>query len=145
MNKVLVDQKQIGLQAAALPFFNEDAGLFITFAIANMGVQPGVLENSMDSVVNSLKTTPVSDQEFQKVRNQVETGFVSGNATMAGIAESLANYEVYFGDANLINTELARYQKVTKEDLLNVAKKYLNKDNRVVLHYVPKGKKEGAF
>jgi len=145
MNKVLVDQKQIALQAAALPFFNEDAGLFITFAIANMGVQPGVLENSMDSVVNSLKTNPVSDQEFQKVRNQVETAFVSGNATMAGIAESLANYEVYFGDANLINTELARYQKVTKEDLLNVAKKYLNKDNRVVLHYVPKGKKEGAF
>jgi predicted Zn-dependent peptidase len=64
---------------------------------------------------------------------------------MAGIAESLANYEVYFGDANLINTELARYQKVTREDILNVAKKYLNKDNRVVLYYVAKGKKDGAM
>jgi predicted Zn-dependent peptidase len=52
---------------------------------------------------------------------------------------------VYFGDANLINTELARYQKVTREDLLNVAKKYLNKENRVTLNYVPKGKKDGAF
>jgi len=64
---------------------------------------------------------------------------------MAGIAESLANYEVYFGDANLINTELARYQKVTREDILNVAKKYLNKDNRVALYYISKGKKDGAF
>ena len=84
-------------------------------------------------------------QPFQKVKNKIETQFVSSNATMAGIAESLANYDVYFGDANLINTELARYQKVTRQDLLNVAKKYLNKDNRVVLHYVQKGKAGGAF
>ncbi|WP_121352528.1 M16 family metallopeptidase [Flavisolibacter nicotianae] len=145
MNKILVDQKQMALQAAAIPFFNEDAGLFISLAIANMGVKPEALESAIDSVVSDLKTKPVSESEFQKVKNQIETQFVSSNATMAGIAESLANYEVYFGDANLINTELARYQKVTREDLLNVAKKYLNKDNRVVLYYVPKGKKEGAM
>ena len=145
MNKVLVDQKQMALAAQAVPFFNEDAGLFINFAVANMGVKPEDLEKSVDSVVNNLKTTPITEQEYQKVRNQIETSFVSSNATMAGIAESLANYEVYFGDADLINTELARYQKVTREDILNVAKKYLNKDNRVALYYVPKGKKEGAF
>jgi predicted Zn-dependent peptidase len=145
MNKTLVDQKQIALQSASVPFFNEDAGLFINFAISNMGVKPEDLENAVDSVVNELKTTLVTEREFQKVKNQVEAGFVSSNATMAGIAESLANYEVYFGDANLINTELARFQKVTRQDILNVAKKYLNKDNRVVLHYVPKAKKDGAF
>ncbi|MDQ3279408.1 MAG: insulinase family protein, partial [Bacteroidota bacterium] len=145
MNKVLVDQKQLAVAAQSLPFFNEDAGLFINFAVANMGIKPEVLESSIDSVVNELKVKPVSEEEFQKVKNQIETGFVSSNATMAGIAESLANYEVYFGDANLINTELTRYQKVTRQDLLNVAKKYLNKDNRVVLHYVQKGKKDGAL
>ncbi|MDB5208323.1 MAG: peptidase [Flavisolibacter sp.] len=145
MNKTLVDQKQMALQSASVPFFNEDAGLFINFAIANMGVKPEDLEKAIDSVVAVLKTTPVTDREFQKVKNQVETNFVSSNATMAGIAESLANYEVYFGDANLINTELARFQKVTKEDILNVAKKYLNKDNRVVLYYIAKGKKDGAM
>ncbi len=145
MNKVLVDQKQMALAAQAVPFFNEDAGLFINFAVANMGIKPEDLEKSVDSVVNNLKTSPITEQEYQKVRNQIETQFVSSNATMSGIAESLANYEVYFGDANLINTELARYQKVTREDILNVAKKYLNKDNRVALYYVPKGKKDGAF
>lgn len=145
MNRVLVDQKQMALAAQAVPFFNEDAGLFINFAVANMGVKPEDLEKAVDSVVNGLKTTPITEQEYQKVRNQVETSFVSSNATMAGIAESLANYEVYFGDADLINTELARYQKVTREDILNVAKKYLNKENRVALYYVPKGKKEGAM
>lgn len=142
MNKILVDEKQIALQAAAFPYFLEDAGLFINLAIANMGVKPGVLENSIDSIVDNLKTTLVSERELQKVKNQVQTAFVSANATMAGIAENLANFEVYFGDANLINTQFDNYNKVTREDILNVAKKYLTKDNRVVLYYVPMGSKK---
>jgi zinc protease len=138
MNKALVDEKQQAVVATSIPFFNEDAGLLINYAIASMGVKPEVVEASIDSVTNTLKTGLVTDREFEKVKNQIESAFVTSNSTMAGIAESLANYEVYFGDANLINTELARFNKVTKEDVLNVAKKYLNKDNRVVLYYVPK-------
>jgi predicted Zn-dependent peptidase len=140
MNKTLVDSKQLAVAAQSVPYFNEDEGVLITLAIANMGVKADVLENNMDSVVNDLKTNLVSEREFKKVKNQITTELVASNGTMAGIAESLANYEVYFGDANLINTELAKYNKVTREDVLAVAKKYLNKDNRVVLYYVPKAK-----
>ena len=140
MNKTLVDKKQQAVAAQSAPFFNEDEGLFITLAIANMGVKIESLELSMDSIVNDLKTDLVGEREFQKVKNQITTQIVTSNGTMAGIAESLANNEVYFGDANLINTELDKYNKVTRKDVLNVAKKYLNKDNRVVLYYVPKAK-----
>jgi len=140
MNKTLVDKKQQAVAAQSAPFFNEDEGLFITLAIANMGVKIEALELSMDSIVNDLKTDLVGEREFQKVKNQITTQIVTSNGTMAGIAESLANNEVYFGDANLINTELDKYNKVTRQDVLNVAKKYLNKDNRVVLYYVPKAK-----
>jgi len=140
MNKTLVDSKQLAAAAQSVPFFNEDEGVLITLAIANMGVKAEVLEKNMDSVVNDLKVNLVSEREFQKVKNQITTELVTSNGTMAGIAESLANYEVYFGDANLINTELAKYNKVTRESVLAVAKKYLNKDNRVVLYYVPKAK-----
>jgi len=140
MNKTLVDKKQQAVAAQSVPFFNEDEGLFIALSIANMGVKIEELEKSMDSVVNELKTGLVGEREFQKVKNQITTSLVTGNATMAGIAESLANNEVYFGDANLINTELDKYNKVTRQDVLNVAKKYLNKDNRIVLYYLPKEK-----
>jgi len=140
MNKTLVDAKQLAVAAQSVPFFNEDEGLFIALTIANMGVKVEALEESMDSVVNDLKNSLVGEREFQKVKNQITTDLVNSKATMAGIAESLANNEVYFGDANLINTELEKYNKVTREDVLKVAKKYLNKENRVVLHYLPKEK-----
>jgi predicted Zn-dependent peptidase len=91
--------------------------------------------------VAQLRNAPVGEHEFQKVKNQIESDFISTNSSMAGIAESLANYETYFGDANLINTEIERFRKVTRDDVMNVAKKYLVKDNRVVLYYVPKAKK----
>jgi zinc protease len=68
----------------------------------------------------------------------VESQFVQQNSSTVGIAEQLANYHVYFGNANLINTEIDKYMKVTPADLQRVAKKYLNKENRVVLHYLPK-------
>lgn len=141
MTRMLVDEKEMALFAAAIPFFNEDAGLFINYALPSMGHTPEELEAAMDSIINDLKVTAVPEKEFQKVQNQIESEFVTSNSTMAGIAESLANYQVYFGDANLINTEIDKYRKVTRQDLMNVAKKYLNKDNRVVLYYVPKGSK----
>ena len=46
---------------------------------------------------------------------------------------------MYFSDANLINTELERYRKVTREDLKRAANKYYNKNSRVVLYWLPKG------
>ena len=81
----------------------------------------------MDAEIERVKTELVSEREFQKVKNQIENNFVTANSTVAGIAESLANYHVYFGDADLINTEISRYMSVTREDLMRVAKKYLTK------------------
>lgn len=142
LNKAIVDEKQLAVQAGAFNYALEDAGLFITFGIANMNVKPEDLEKEIQVVVDGVKDKLVDDREFVKVKNQITTEFVTKNSTMAGIAETLANYQVYFGDANLINTEINRYNKVTREDLVNVAKKYLTANNRVVLYYVPKGTKK---
>jgi zinc protease len=138
LSKALVDQKQKALQIGNFPLGLEDPGVAITYGIASMGVNAQDLENSIDEEVAKIQKELISDEEFQKLRNQVENDFVSSNSRIAGIAESLANYKMYFGDANLINTELNRYLEVTKEDIRNAAVKYYNKNNRVVLHYLPK-------
>lgn len=142
MNKELKDKKQLALEVASFPLFLEKAGLFINLGICNSGVNPDTLQAGIDGIVHELKTSLVSTEEYQKVMNQIETQFIGSYSTMLGIAESLANYEVYFGDANLINTELARYKKVTREDIRAVADKYLVPDNEVVLYYLPKSQKQ---
>ncbi len=138
LSKSVVDKQQLGLQVMAFPFALEDPGLFLTFGLVNMGVSPDVLEKAILDEFEKVKTEEIGDMEFKKLQNKTENDFVTGNSTMAGIAENLANYRVYFGDANLINTEIDRYMKVTKEDLKRVANQYLTKENRVVLYYLPK-------
>lgn len=138
LQKKIVDEEQKAIAVGSFPLELEDPGANIMFAIANMGVDISDLANSMDAVVADVQKNLVSESEFQKIQNQVENDFVTANNTMAGIAESLANYEMYFGDANLINTELERYRKVTREDLKRVANQYFNKNNRVFLYWLPK-------
>ncbi|MCF7859595.1 MAG: insulinase family protein [Candidatus Cloacimonetes bacterium] len=142
MYKELVDKQQKALAAASIPFALEDPGLFIAYAIANMGVTPEDLEAAMQVELDKAKDNLIDENEFQKLRNQIESDFISQNSTVQGIAASLANYHVYFGDADLINTEIERYMKVTREDIKRVANDYLKKENRVVLYYLPKSEEK---
>ncbi len=137
-NKVLVDEKQLAVFVGNFPISMEDPGVSIAFGVCNAGIDPKELEANMDAEIERTHKELITEEEFQKLRNQVENDFVTANSTVAGIAESLANYHTYFGDANLINNEIDRYLKVTREDIQRVAKKYFNKNNRVVLYYLPK-------
>ncbi len=142
LNKALVDEQQKALFVGNFPFGLEDPGVSLAFGITNAGVSPEDLEAAMNVEIDRVKTELISDKEFQKLKNQIESDFIQSNTTVAGIAESLANYRMYFGDTNLINTEIDRYLAVTKEDLMAAAKKYFSKDNRVVLTYLPKPAEE---
>ncbi len=136
--RALVDEQQKALQVVNIPIPMEDPGVAIQIGIANMGVDPAQLEAAMDEEMVKVQHELISEKEFTKLKNQIENTFISSNTRMANIAENLANYHVYFGDADLINTEIDRYLAVTREDLQRVAKKYFTPDNRVSLKYLPK-------
>jgi predicted Zn-dependent peptidase len=138
LQKALVDDQQKAVAVGNFPLDLEDPGVSIAYGICSMGTDVLDAEQSITAEIERIKTETISDEEFQKLRNQVENDFVTSNSRVAGIAETLANYKMYYGDANLINTELNRYLAVTKDDIKNAAKKYYNNNNRVVLHYLPK-------
>lgn len=138
MYKKMVDQKKNALQVAAFNYTLEDYGAYLTFAIPNGNQSLDSLLADMDAEVYRLQTTLISDEEFNKLQNQAENSFVSGNTTMMGVAESLANGYTFYGNTNHLNTELDEIKSITKKDIQDVAKKYLNKNQRVVLYYLPK-------
>lgn len=136
--KELVDKQQKAVSTGSFLFGLEDPGLFIVYGICNLNVPIDELELLIQNELDKVKNGLIDEKEFEKLQNQTESAFVNSNSTMEGIAGSLANYYTHYGNADLINTEINRYMDVTREDLMRVAKKYLNTDNRVVLHYLPK-------
>ncbi len=140
LHKVLVDEKQKALYVGSFPMALEDMGAGIMFAIANMGVDPKELTTEMDRVLDDVRNNLIPEKEFQKLLNQKESDFVQANNKMIGIAENLADYYMFYGNTDLINTELDRYRKVTREDIRRVARKYYDPANRVILYYLPKPK-----
>jgi len=137
-HKEIVDKQQKALESAAFAIPNEDPSVAMMFSIAAVGVKPEELEKAMDDEIGKVKTTLISDEEYQKLINQAETDFVSQNQRVMGVVQNLATYYTFLGNANLINTELERYTKITKEDIKRVANKYFTKENRLVVYYLPK-------
>lgn len=140
--KEIVDKQQKGLAVGAFMIPNEDPGVAFMYGITNAGIKPEDLEASMLAEVERVKKELISDEEYQKLMNQAENDFVTQNQRIQGIVENLATYYTYFGNADLINTELSRYTKITKEDLKRVANKYFTKENRLVVYYLPKAQEK---
>jgi len=136
--RALVDEQQKAVFAGSFPLPAEDPGVNIIYTVANMGVDSDALSDAIDAEIAKVQNELIADKEFQKLRNQVENDFVTGNSTVYGIAESLANYHTFYGDANLINTEIDKYLAVTKADIQRVAQQYFKKDSRVNLIYLSK-------
>ena len=141
LQKQVVDKQQKAVAAGAFSLPSEDPGMTMMYGIGNMGIKPEELEKAMNDEIENIVNNPVSADELQKCKNQIENQFISQNQRVLGIVENLANYHVYFGNANLINTELDRYMKVTVADMQAVAKKYFTKNNRLVLYYLPDSSK----
>ena len=133
--KRLVEKEQAALQVQAFPFLLENAGLLGVEAIGQQGVTLDQLDALVDEEVERVKKDGVTEDEYQKALNQQEAEFASGFGTMNSRAKNLARYHLFFGDANLINTELDRYLAVKRDDLQRVANKYFTKEGVNILRF----------
>ena len=138
--KKLVDEQKQALAVQAVNLSLEDYGLYALFALPLGDVPLSTLLAEMDEEVVKLQNQLISEKDYQKLQNKFENQFVNSNSTIAGIASSLAEYYAYYGDTNLINSEIDIYRSITREEIQNVAKKYLNPNQRLELEYLPKEK-----
>lgn len=136
--KKLVDQQKQALAVQAVNFTLEDYGFYALLGIPLGEVPLMDLLAEMDEEVLKIQNELITEKDYQKLQNQFENRFVNSNSSVEGIAGSLARYHVYYNDTNLINNEIDIYRSITREELQEVAKKYLNPNQRVVLEYLPK-------
>ncbi|HEY2343514.1 MAG TPA: pitrilysin family protein, partial [Chthoniobacteraceae bacterium] len=131
----LVDKEQAALQVEAFPELLEDAGVVAVFATGQNGATLDQLDQLITEELEDVKKNGVTEEEFQKARNQEEDDFANAAGTMHSRAVRLAHYHTFFHDTNLINTELQRYLAVKREDIQRVANKYLTKEGTFILRY----------
>ncbi|WP_196885931.1 M16 family metallopeptidase [Aureivirga sp. CE67] len=139
--KKIVDEQKKALQIGAFSFSQEDYGAYIIYGLPLGDVTLDELKSEIDKEIVDLQTNLISEREFEKLKNKIENRFVNSNSSIEGIANSLARYYMLYGDINLINNEVNIYNSITREEIREVAKKYLNPNQRLTLEYLPTEKK----
>jgi zinc protease len=135
--RTLVYEKQIALYAGGdYDDISADPNLFTVYA----GVMPGKtteeVEKTLYAEIEKLKAEPVSDEELQKAKNQIEASFVMGQDSVFSQAMLLGQFESVAG-WRLLDSYLDNIKAVTREDVLRVAKEYFTEDARTVGILVP--------
>ncbi len=105
-----------------------DPGLFILEGKTMPGVSIEQAKAAIELELEILKNELISDSELTKLKNSVESGLIFSEVSVLNKAISLAYFEI-LGDAAWINEEAERYQKVTAEDIRNVARKVFRNEN----------------
>lgn len=141
--KRLVEDKKMALAVQAVNISQEDYGTYALFALPLGENTLEDLVKEMDEEIKKLQTELISEKDYQKLQNKFENNFVNSNSSVQGIANSLARYNVLYGDTNLINTEIDIYRSVTREEIREIANKYLKTNQRLLLEYLPAEKTSG--
>ena len=135
--KKIVDDKKMALQIGAFSYNQEDYGTYILYGLPQGEFTSENILAEVDAEIVNLQTNLISENELQKLKNKYDNSFVDSNSSVEGIADNLATYYMLYKDVNLINTEVEMYRSITREEIRDIAKKYLNPNQRLILDYVP--------
>ncbi len=112
-------------------YFSVDPNLFWFWATAMPGKTPETLEKELGAQVERLKKEPVTDEELQRAKNQIEASFVFREDSVHSRASLLARFEVIGGYAQK-DQFLAKIRAVTAADLMRAARAWFPEDKRNV-------------
>jgi predicted Zn-dependent peptidase len=133
LNRRLVREERAALGTGAFGLMRRGPGVLLFFGIANQDVPASRLEELMVQEVDRMRGDSLAEPELAKAKNQYRAGAIRARQTTMGIAEALQTALRYFGDLEIVNTELERYMSVTTADVRRVAQRYLAPENRLTI------------
>ena len=133
----LVYNKQLVSDVGCWVEGRELSGILYYYAILMPGVKIETVSAEIDRIFDEVKEGKITERELQKIKNRVETRDTFRQQTNLTKADMLSHYEIFYGDAGLINTNIDNYMSVTLADLKEAAIKYIDNSRRVVLNYLP--------
>jgi zinc protease len=98
-----------------------------------------IREVIMHEVCDIAENGPKTD-EIEKLHNQLVNDAVRMRQSAMNRAQTIAEYTLYDGEPELVNSELEELLAVTPDQIRRTAAEYLNTENRSLLDVVPAGK-----
>ncbi len=137
MIRRLVHQKSLAMSVSGAFHWGLDPDLFY-FGLQTQPEASGEdLMAEFDRLVEEVIHHAVTPSELQKAKNQLTSQLIHEIATITGKAAEVTNYLMHYDDPEMLFGMAERYNAVTEEDVRTVAEKYLQRENRTVIHLIP--------
>jgi len=130
------------VQASAGHGCREISCSFTMFTLANPAKVQKLsdLEATIRESLVEFEGRGVLDDDLTRVKASIVSGLIYGLESVSGKVSQLAAYETYRDNPNGIGDDIARYEGVTKNDVIRVYNQYIKDNPAVIMSIVPKGK-----
>jgi zinc protease len=133
----LVDRDQTAISVDQDAEASLDPGQLLFIVQPRSGVDPQKTEKAFSEEIEGVRTGPVSGPELQKAKNQLLTRLYRQMETIAGKADLIGEYEIYYGDYHRLFTFEQEIAKVTAADIQSAARQLLAAENRTTGTLIP--------
>lgn len=124
--KKLVFEDQIAQDVSSFQYSAKYAGMFMIAVTAKPGTSLDEIKKIIFNEIENLISNGISEKELIKTKNIIKANFIYSMQSIENIADRINMYNFYLNEPDRFNYDLDRYQKVNKEDIQFVCKKYLN-------------------
>ncbi|MFT3909522.1 MAG: pitrilysin family protein [Ferruginibacter sp.] len=131
----LVKEKKLFSSIDCYHLGSTDAGIITIDGKLVKGVDIKVADAAVTEELKKLQQGGITASELEKVKNKAESAMAFEDMSVMNRAQSIAMYEL-LGDANLINSELSKYQEVTADQILNESRIIFDENNCSTMYYL---------
>lgn len=128
LQKKLVDEKRLVNTIYAYNMELKDPGIFMFMAVANEGVDAKEIEKEILDTIAQIKKGDISQKDIDKIKINTKADFIFSLESSTEVASLYGSYFVRDNIKPLLDYE-KNVAKLTKENLIEVANKYLNENN----------------
>ncbi len=132
LHKILINKKRLVNSIYAYNLELTDPGLFMFMAVCNEGVKAKDVKKEIDKIIKNIKDGKIPEKEIDKIKINTKADFIFSLESSSSVASLYGNYFVRGNIEPLFEYE-KKIEKLKKEDIIKVAKKYLTKDNSTTI------------
>lgn len=137
LHRALVRERSLAVEAGAEVGNHRGPDMLEVDVRLSGGAKPAEALKLVESQIGDVARLGPSDEDMKKLKNRIRARLLFGLQSNYARAQRLAEFELYRGDAALLNQELDKFLAVTKDDVKRVTAKYLTVNRRSLVEVKP--------